>query len=81
LVSNFSPQCDPAGMGLSAVDGEPNVYEGFGSGRHYFVEADQLDREMAGFGLCPEVPTETVVKKTENGQRVTVNGLYVKWGS
>lgn len=81
LVSNFSPRCDPAGTGLSAVEGEPNVYEGFGSGRHYFVEADQLDREMARLGLVPAVPTETVVKKTDNGKRVTVNGLYVKQGS
>ena len=80
LVSNFSPRCNPAGTGLSPVDGEPNVYEGFRSRRHYFVEADELDRAMAYQGLEPDVPTETVMRKTEKGQRVTVNGLYVKRG-
>jgi SAM-dependent methyltransferase len=80
LVSNFSPRCDPAGTGLSEVACEPNVYEGFGSGRHYFVEADQLDHELDRLGLFPAFPTETVMKKTENGQRVTVNGLYLKRG-
>jgi len=78
LVSNFSPRCDPAGTGLSAVEGEPNVYEGLGAGRHYFLEADQLDREMDRFGLIPAIPTETVVRNTKLGQRMTVNGLYVR---
>ena len=80
LVSNFSPRCDPAGTGLSPVDGEPNVYEGFGSRLHYFIEAEELDQEMARFALVPAILTETVFRKTESGQRVTINGLYVKRG-
>ena len=52
------------------------MYVGFHSGRHYLVGARDLDRELAGAGFTPEVPTEEVRVELENGERVTVNGLY-----
>jgi hypothetical protein len=61
------------------VPGEPNVYEGFESGgRHFLVDAERLDREMARFGLTPLEPTRTARPKVEKGRRVSANGLYGK---
>jgi len=76
LVSVFSPRTDMTGRGISAVPGEPHVFEGLPSGRHYLVEADVLDKDMARFGLTPMEPTDTVVVPMEDGRRVTVNGIY-----
>jgi len=80
LVSNFSSESNPTGEGLSKVTESRHVYEGFGAGRMYLMPADDLDEEFKRYGFVPEVPTETVKKPTENGFRVTVNGLYVKTG-
>jgi len=79
LVSVFTPETDLTGGGIRAVSGEPGVYEGFDSGgRHVLVHADELDREMARFGLVPVAPTRTARPKVETGRRVSANGLYVK---
>jgi SAM-dependent methyltransferase len=78
LVSNFSPRSDPDGSGMQPVEGEPNVYIGFGSERLFLLEAEDLDAEMARVGLEPVEPTNTVIRQTESGRRVTVNALYEK---
>ncbi|MFC2172495.1 class I SAM-dependent methyltransferase [Acidobacteriota bacterium] len=76
LVANFTPRTDLTGKGHRPVPGEPHLYEDFEVGRLTLLEADELDEEMGRFGFYPVVPSETVVKKTEEGQRVTVNALY-----
>lgn len=79
LVSVFTPETDLTGRGTRAIPGEPGVYEGFDSGgRHVLVDAAQLDREMARFGLIPVEPTRTARPKVETGRRVSANGLYRK---
>lgn len=79
LVSVFTPETDLTGRGTRAVPGEPDVYEGFDSGgRHVLVDAAQLDREMARFGLLPVEPTRTARPRVETGRRVSANGLYRK---
>jgi SAM-dependent methyltransferase len=79
LASVFTPETDLTGAGIRAIPGEPGVYEGFDSGgRHVLVHADELDREMARFGLTPAEPTRTARPKVETGRRVSANGLYVK---
>ncbi len=78
LVSNFTPRTDLTEGGVHAVPGEPGVYEGFEAGRAFLLEADQLDHEMARYGLTPATPTETVEATREKGRRVSANGLYRK---
>lgn len=76
LVSVFGNRTNPTGKGITPVPGEPNVYEGLSSGRHYLVGPEELDAEMARRGLETVEPTETVVVPLESGQRVTINALY-----
>ena len=79
LVSVFTPETDLTGRGIRAIPGEPDVYDGFDSGgRHVLVDAAQLDRELARFGLVPVEPTRTARPKVETGRRVSANGLYRK---
>src|SRR5262245_17536652 len=79
LVSVFTPETDLTGRGTHPVAGEPHVYEGFDTGgRHFLVDAVELDREMARYGLLPVEPTRTARPKVEVGRRVSANGLYVK---
>jgi SAM-dependent methyltransferase len=79
LVSVFTPETDLTGRGTRPVAGEPHVYEGFDSGgRHFLVDAAELDEEMARHGLLPVEPTRTARPKVEVGRRVSANGLYVK---
>ena len=79
LVSVFTPETDLTGGGIRAIPGEPGLYEGFDSGgRHVLVHADELDREMARFGLAPVEPTRTARPKVATGRRVSANGLYAK---
>lgn len=78
LVSVFSTETNPTGRGITPVSGEPNVYEGLRSGRHYLVGPDTLDAEMARRGLETVERTETVVVPLESGRRVTINALYRK---
>lgn len=81
LFNQFTPEVDLTGEGVTPVQGEPDVYEGFPSGRVVLLEADALDRAWAGSGLRPEVPSETVRVELEGGlRRVSVNALYVKSG-
>lgn len=80
LVSVFSPRTDKTGEGIVRVEGEHHLYDGLKSGRHYLVEADELDTEMIRRGLETVEQTETVVVPLEKGRRVTVNGLYRKRG-
>ncbi|HEX7251532.1 MAG TPA: class I SAM-dependent methyltransferase [Thermoanaerobaculia bacterium] len=79
LVSVFTPETDLTGRGTHSVAGEPHVYEGFDTGgRHFLVHAEELDREMARYGLLPVEPTQTARPKVEVGRRVSANGLYAK---
>jgi SAM-dependent methyltransferase len=78
LVSVFTPETDLTGRGLTPVAGEPNVYDGFESGRSFLVDAATLDAELARFGLTPLEPTRTARPRVETGRRVSANGLYVK---
>jgi SAM-dependent methyltransferase len=78
LVSVFTPETDLTGRGTHPVPAEPDVYEGFDSGRVFLVDADRLDREVARHGLAPLEPTRTARPKVEVGRRVSANGLYVK---
>jgi SAM-dependent methyltransferase len=78
LVANFAPGTDPSGGGLTRVPGTAHVYEGADAGPLYLLEADELDAEMARRDLVPVAPSETVVRPTDVGRRVTVNALYRK---
>jgi SAM-dependent methyltransferase len=78
LVSSFSPRFRPKGEALRPVDGKPHVFDGFGAGLMYLLEAEELDQAMSRHGLRPEAATETVVTDTDSGTRVTVNALYRK---
>jgi SAM-dependent methyltransferase len=78
LVSVFTPETDLTGRGIAPVPGEPNVYEGFESGRSVLMDAATLDAELARFGLTPLEPTRTARPKAETGRRVSANGLFVK---
>ena len=78
LVSVFTPETDLTGRGTQPVPGEPDLYEGFDSGRHFLVDAARLDAELARFGLRPLEPTRTARRMTEVGRRVSANGLYRK---
>ena len=76
LVAVFTPETDLHGTGVHPIPGEPHVYSGFSSGRTYLVDAATLDGEMAGRGMLPVVPSETVRVEQEKGRRVVVNALY-----
>ena len=78
LVSVFTPETDLTGRGITPVPGEPNVYEGFESGRSFLVDAPTLDAELARHGFVPLVPTAIVRPTVEIGRRVSANGLYRK---
>ncbi len=79
LVSaSFSPASRPRGAPLNSVPGQPHMYQGFHSGPLCMVDALELDHAMASRGLLPDTPTETVEVATDEGYRVTVNGLYRK---
>ena len=78
LVSVFTPETDLTGRGIHPVAGEPDVYEGFDSGRAVLLDALALDREMSRYGLRPLAPTYTARPKVETGRRASANGLYVK---
>jgi ubiquinone/menaquinone biosynthesis C-methylase UbiE len=78
LVSVFTPETDLTGRGVTAVPGEPNLYEGFESGRSVLVDAPTLDAEMARHSFSPVVPTQVARPKVEVGRRVSANGLYIK---
>ena len=78
LFNQFTPEVDLTGEGVRPVPGEPDVYEGFPSGRVVLLDADELDRRWATHGLVPAVPSQTVRVELEEGRRVSVNALYVR---
>ena len=63
---------------MRRVAGEDHLYTGFHSGTHYLVEAPALDATLVSAGLVVAEPTREVRVETENGWRVTINGLYRK---
>ncbi len=76
LLALFTPETDLTGDGIRPVPGQPDVYEGFPSGRSVLVDQQALDAEMARLGLKPAVPSRTVRVEMDSGRRVTVNALY-----
>ena len=78
LTASFSPASQPQGEPLRSVPGQIHMYDGFQSGPLHLVDASDLDSMMASYGLVPETPTKTVEVTTDEGFRVTVNGLYRK---
>lgn len=80
LTSDFTPETDMTGEGVTPVDGEPGVFDGLNSGRHTLLDAEAHDAAMARAGLVPREPTQTVeAKGLEAGRRrVSANGLYRK---
>jgi SAM-dependent methyltransferase len=78
LVSVFTPETDLTGRGITPVPGEPDVYEGFESGRSVLVDAPTLDADLARYGLSCVVPTTLARPKVDVGRRVSANGLYAK---
>jgi SAM-dependent methyltransferase len=80
LSASFSPASRPRGAPLSPVAGQTHMYHGFHAGPLCMVDAAELDRAMVSRGLQPDVPTETVQVPTDEGYRVTVNGLHRKRG-
>lgn len=78
LVAVFTPETDLTGEGVTPVEGEPLVYDGFPSGRAVLVDSSTLDAEMARYDLAVAAPSEVVRTPRETGQRVTINALYRK---
>lgn len=78
LVAQFTPRTDLTGEGVRPVPGEPHLYDGFPRGVAVLLEPEELDREMAAFGLRPRTPTERGETETEKGRRVSANALYRK---
>ena len=78
LISTFSPLSQPHGIPLNPVPGEICMYDGFSSGPLCLASADELDRVMLEHGFITQSVTETVRVATEDGFRVTLNGLYRK---
>jgi SAM-dependent methyltransferase len=76
LFNQFMPGTDLTGEGVSAVAGEPGVYEGLPGGRAVLLEAESLDAAWAARGLAPEVPSETVRVERDGERRVSLNALY-----
>lgn len=79
LTSDFTPETDLTGEGVTPVPGEPGIFDGFSSGRYTLLDAAEHDAAMARVGLVPKEPSRTVEGKgLAVGRRVSVNGLYRK---
>jgi ubiquinone/menaquinone biosynthesis C-methylase UbiE len=78
LVAVFTPETDLTGEGVTAVEGEPLVYDGFPSGRAVLMDEATLEREMARYDLTLAAPAEVVTTPRAPGQRVSINALYRK---
>jgi len=78
LTAGFSPDSQPQGKPLSPVAGQALMYDGFQSGPLCLLRAEDLDRTMARFHMVAHTETETATVPTDEGYRVTVNGLYRK---
>ncbi len=78
LVSNFAPGTELEGARLEPVEDEPGVYEGHAQGRHFLLDAAELDAAFAQHRLFPVTPTRVVEAAGESFRRITVNGLYRK---
>ena len=76
LVAVFTPASQPHGEPLRLLPDQPNMYDGFSSGPLHLVQPDELDRAFDALGLERVAPTEIVEIQTEQGFRVTANGLY-----
>jgi SAM-dependent methyltransferase len=78
LTASFSPESQPQGEPLRPIPGQAFMYHGFQSGPLCLVDSVKLDRAMAALGMVPQVETATTRVPTDEGFRVTVNGLYRK---
>jgi SAM-dependent methyltransferase len=80
LFSQFSPDTDLTGAGVTAVAREPGLYRGLPGGPAVLLPAEAVDAAMARRELLPAEPTRTATTPLETGRRVSVNGLYRKAG-
>ncbi len=78
LLATLSPGTIMDGEMLTQVPGTRLVHRSSTGIVKCLVAPNALDAEMAVRGLRPEVPTETLTRDREDGQRVVVNALYVK---
>lgn len=80
LLSQFTPDTDPAGVGpRPRVPGKPHVFEGLHGGHAVLVEPATLAAELAARGLVAEdAPAIATGRTEEGGQRVSVNAFYRK---
>jgi SAM-dependent methyltransferase len=76
LFSQFTPETDLTGQGLTPVEGEPGVYEGLPGGRAVLLRPHEIDAAFARRSLTPVTPTYTATTALESGRRVSANGFY-----
>ena len=74
LTANFTPRMTAGGKPLEALG--DHVYRGFASGLSVLREAPAEEAALARRGFPAWTPPVTVDRKTEDGLRSTVNGLY-----
>ncbi len=77
-VNHFTPEVNLTGRGVTAVPGEPYVFEGLPGGRSVLLDAVHLDEAMALHHLKPDTPSITVHVDFSGGSRTSVNALYRK---
>ncbi|MCL7937144.1 MAG: class I SAM-dependent methyltransferase [marine benthic group bacterium] len=78
LLASFAPGTALEGIPWRPLPEEPGVHVGHESGRHYLLDAADLDELLARFDLLPVEPTRTVQAGDESSVRITVNGWYRK---
>lgn len=78
LLASFAPGTTLEGVPLQPLPEEPGVHVGHESGRHYLIDATDLDELLARFDLLPVEPTRTVQAGDAASVRITVNGRYRK---
>lgn len=76
LSSVFGPGTRFPGRTLTPVDGHPYRHVDPAKDTICLLGADDLDRELARVGFTPTVPTETVVRVRNGGERVVANGHH-----
>jgi SAM-dependent methyltransferase len=78
LVATFTAASVFDDHPFAKVEGTQRVHRHPARDDKCLTDPAGLDADMAALGLAPVEPTELVTRKTDNGQRVTINGFYVK---